>query len=112
MKLLVLYSAKIKETSKGVSCGPKPSTNQETQRRTTELEDSLQKTKEEAPSVQHGLQKRLDATEAIVVNQHSLIETLTSNLFTLLARQDDILKELQHFICSSRSMLEISFFVS
>ncbi|KAG5619784.1 hypothetical protein H5410_005002 [Solanum commersonii] len=37
--------------------GPKPNTNRATQRRTTELEVSLRKTKEEAASVQHGLQK-------------------------------------------------------
>jgi len=97
---------------KGLGYGPKPNTNRATQRRTTELEDSLRKTKEEAASVQLGLQKRLDAAEVVVENQQSQIETLTSQLDTLSARQDDIMKQLQHFMSLSRSRLEFSFVVS
>ncbi|KAG5615572.1 hypothetical protein H5410_015396 [Solanum commersonii] len=77
---------------KGLGYGLKPNTNRATQRRTTELEDSLRKTKEEVVSVQLGLQKRLDAAEVVVENQQSQIETLTSQLDTLSARQDDIMK--------------------
>ncbi|KAH0652924.1 hypothetical protein KY289_030602 [Solanum tuberosum] len=87
---------------KGLGYGPKPNTNRATQRRTAELEDSLRKTKEEAASVQLGLQKRLDAAEVVVENQQSQIETLTSQLDTLSARQDDIMKQLQHFMSLSR----------
>ncbi|KAG5589688.1 hypothetical protein H5410_040202 [Solanum commersonii] len=89
----------------GLGYGPKPNTNRATQRRTTELEDSLRKTKEEAVSVQLGLQKRLDAVEVVVENQQSQIETLTSQLDTLSARQDDIMKQLQHFMSLSRSSI-------
>ncbi|KAH0636507.1 hypothetical protein KY289_036422 [Solanum tuberosum] len=88
---------------KGLGYGPKPNTNRATQRRIAELEDSLRKTKEEAASVQLGLQKRLDAAEVVVENQQSQIETLTSQLDTLSARQDDIMKQLQHFMSLSRS---------
>ncbi|KAH0725315.1 hypothetical protein KY284_001180 [Solanum tuberosum] len=90
---------------KGLDYGPKHNNNQTTQRKIVELEDSLRKTKEEAASVQHGLQKRLDATEVVVENQQSQIETLTSQLDTLSARQDDIMKQLEHFMNSSRSRL-------
>uniref|UniRef100_M1DU51 Uncharacterized protein n=1 Tax=Solanum tuberosum TaxID=4113 RepID=M1DU51_SOLTU len=79
---------------KGLGYGPKL---------TTELEDSFRKTKEEASSVQLGLQKRLDAAEVVVENQQSQIEILTSQLDTLSARQDDIMKQLQHFMSLSRS---------
>ncbi|KAM3202475.1 hypothetical protein P3L10_030099 [Capsicum annuum] len=42
---------------KGLGYGPKPNTIRETQRRTTELEDSLKKAKLEAASAQNELQK-------------------------------------------------------
>ncbi|KAF3645114.1 putative myosin-2-like isoform X1 [Capsicum annuum] len=42
---------------KGIGYGPKPNTTRATQRRTTELEDSLKKAKQEAASAQNELQK-------------------------------------------------------
>ncbi|KAM3305926.1 hypothetical protein P3S67_012795 [Capsicum chacoense] len=42
---------------KGLGYGPKPNTTRATQRRTTELEDSLKKAKLEAASTQNELQK-------------------------------------------------------
>ncbi|XP_060213903.1 uncharacterized protein LOC132641044 isoform X3 [Lycium barbarum] len=57
---------------KGLGYGPKPDTTRATQRRTTELEDSLRKTKEEAATAQHDLQKRLNV---VVETQQSKIET-------------------------------------
>ncbi|PHT36194.1 hypothetical protein CQW23_23894 [Capsicum baccatum] len=42
---------------KGLGYGPKPDTTRATQRRATELEDSLKMVKEEASTVQHDLQK-------------------------------------------------------
>ncbi|KAF3632109.1 hypothetical protein FXO37_27669 [Capsicum annuum] len=46
---------------KGLGYGPKPNTTRATQRRTTELEDSLKKVKHEAASGQNKLQKKLNA---------------------------------------------------
>ncbi|KAG5599744.1 hypothetical protein H5410_031114 [Solanum commersonii] len=46
---------------KGLGYDRKPNTPRATQRRTTELEDSLRKAKQEAASAQHDLQKRLNA---------------------------------------------------
>ncbi|XP_060184610.1 uncharacterized protein LOC132614224 isoform X1 [Lycium barbarum] len=92
---------------KGLGYGPKPDTTRATQRRTAELEDSLRKTKEEAASAQHDLQKRLNAAEVVVEtqqskieNQQSQIETqqaqiqaLNSQLVTLAARQEEMFKK-------------------
>ncbi|KAK4707087.1 hypothetical protein R3W88_033385 [Solanum pinnatisectum] len=58
---------------KGLGYDPKPNTTRATQRRTTELEDSLKKVKQEAASAQHDLHKRLNAAETEVENQLSQI---------------------------------------
>ncbi|KAM3375311.1 hypothetical protein P3S68_014025 [Capsicum galapagoense] len=63
---------------KGLDYGPKPDTTRATQRRAAELEDSLKKVKEKAATVQHDLQKRLDAAEVVVENQQSQITSLNS----------------------------------
>ncbi|XP_059307640.1 uncharacterized protein LOC132059130 isoform X3 [Lycium ferocissimum] len=102
---------------KGLGYGPKPDTTRATQRRTAELEDSLRKTKEEAATAQHDLQKRLNAAEIVVETQQSKIETqqsqietqqdqiqaLNSQLVTLAARQEEMFKKMQHFVSSSPS---------
>ncbi|KAF3667495.1 hypothetical protein FXO37_10009 [Capsicum annuum] len=62
----------------GLGYGPKPDATRATQRRATELEDSLKKVKEEVATVQHDLQKRLDAAEVVVENQQSQITSLNS----------------------------------
>ncbi|PHT42552.1 hypothetical protein CQW23_16577 [Capsicum baccatum] len=59
---------------KGIGYGPKPNTTRETQKRTTKLEDSLEKAKQEDTSAQNELQKLLNAAETVVENQQSWIQ--------------------------------------
>ncbi|KAF3632639.1 hypothetical protein FXO37_27355 [Capsicum annuum] len=73
----VVFGKKLK-CIKGLDYGPKLDTTRATQRRAAELEDSLKKVKEEAATVQHDLQKRLDAAEVVVENQQSQITSLNS----------------------------------
>ncbi|XP_070058201.1 uncharacterized protein [Nicotiana tomentosiformis] len=88
---------------KGLGYGPKPNTTTST-KRTAELEDSLRRVKEDAATAQHGLQERLNAAETEVANQQIQIQTLTSELGTVRARQEEILNQIQrHFIGSSPS---------
>nr|XP_016498266.1 PREDICTED: uncharacterized protein LOC107817019 isoform X1 [Nicotiana tabacum] len=89
---------------KGLGYGPKPNTTTTTKRRTTELEDALRRAKEDAATTQHGLQERLNVAETEVANQQIQIKTLTSELGTLRARQEEILNQMKrHFIGSSPS---------
>ncbi|XP_049372582.1 uncharacterized protein LOC125837525 [Solanum verrucosum] len=102
---------------KGLGYGPKPNTTRATQRRTTELEDSLKKAKQEAASAQHDLQKRLNVAETEVENQQSQIldqqsqiqdqqsqiKALNSQLDTVVARQEDMFRKIQLFARSSPS---------
>ncbi|XP_049410624.1 uncharacterized protein LOC125873819 [Solanum stenotomum] len=102
---------------KGLGYGPKLNTTRATQRRTVELEDSLKKAKQEAASVQHDLQKRLNAAETEVENQQSQIldqqsqiqdqqsqiKALNSQLDTVVARQEDMFRKIQLFAHSSPS---------
>ncbi|OIT21756.1 hypothetical protein A4A49_52839 [Nicotiana attenuata] len=93
---------------KGLGYGPKPSTTTATKRRTAELEDALRRAKEDAATAQHGLQERLNVAETEVANQQIQIQTVTSELGTLRASQEEILNQMKrHFIGSSPSKLEV-----
>ncbi|KAL3368815.1 hypothetical protein AABB24_009567 [Solanum stoloniferum] len=65
---------------KGLGYVPKPNTTRSTQRRLTELEDSLKKAKQEAVSAQLELQNRLNAAETVVDSQQSQIEDQQSQI--------------------------------
>ncbi|KAF3659501.1 hypothetical protein FXO38_12608 [Capsicum annuum] len=64
-KNVYVVLCKKSEYIKGLGYGPKLDTTRATPRRATELEDSLKKVKEEAATIQHDLQKRLDAAEVV-----------------------------------------------
>ena len=83
------------EIHKDIGYGLKSDTTRATQRNAAKLEDSLKKVKDKAATVLHGLQKWLDEAETMVENQQSQIITLNSQLEILLARQDDIFKQVQ-----------------
>ncbi|KAL3365433.1 hypothetical protein AABB24_010528 [Solanum stoloniferum] len=105
---------------RGLGYGPKANTTRATQRKTTELEDSLRKAKQEAASAQNNLQNRLNVAETVVENQQtqiqhqqsqiqdhqSLIEALNSQLNTIVARQEEMFRKMQCFARSSPSRVE------
>ncbi|OIT39101.1 hypothetical protein A4A49_61725, partial [Nicotiana attenuata] len=53
---------------KAIGYGPKPSTIKTTKRRTSELEDSLRRAKEDIAIAQHNLQEHLNAAKVVVAN--------------------------------------------
>lgn len=97
------------EYRKCLNHGPKPDTIRATQRRTTKIEDSLKKAKQEAATIQHNLQKRLNIAETIVENQQCQIEDQWSQILDQQSQIQALNCQLDTIVANQEKMLKCNF---